>query len=45
MQSSFIHTIWVADAADMQLINKFDKEIHFLLCVIDISTKYAWVKK
>ena len=27
----------------MQLINKFNKEIHFLLCVIDIFSKYAWV--
>ena len=45
MQSFFIHIIWVADAADMQLINKFDKEIQFLLCVIDSNTKYAWVKK
>ena len=45
VQSFFIHIIWVADAADMQLINKFDKEIQFLLCVIDSNTKYAWVKK
>ena len=27
----------------MQLINKFNKEINFLLCVIDIFSKYAWV--
>ena len=27
----------------MQLINKFNKEIHFLLCVINIFSKYAWV--
>ena len=27
----------------MQLISKFDKGIHFLLCVIDIFSKYAWV--
>ena len=26
----------------MQLMSKFDKGIHFLLCVIDISSKYAW---
>ena len=26
----------------MQLLSKFNKEIHFL-CVIDIYSKYAWV--
>ena len=32
-----------ADLADMQLISKFNKGFRFLLCVIDIFTKYAWV--
>ena len=27
----------------MQLISKFNKGVRFLLCVIDISSKYAWV--
>ena len=27
----------------MQLISKFNKKIRFLLCVIDILSKYAWV--
>ena len=27
----------------MQLISKFNKEFRFLLCVIDIYSKYAWV--
>ena len=27
----------------MRLINKFNKGIRFLLCVIDIYSKYAWV--
>ena len=27
----------------MQLISKFNKGIPFLLCVIDIYRKYAWV--
>ena len=27
----------------MQLISKFDKGFLFLLCVIDIFSKYAWV--
>ena len=32
-----------ADLTDMQLISKFNKEIRFLLCVIDTFNKYAWV--
>ena len=35
--------IWEADLADMQLISKFNKRFRFLLCVIDIFSKYAWV--
>ena len=27
----------------MQLIRKFNKRFRFLLCVIDIFSKYAWV--
>ena len=27
----------------MQLITKFNKGFRFLLCVIDIFSKYAWV--
>ena len=27
----------------MQLISKFNKRFRFLLCVIDIFSKYAWV--
>ena len=27
----------------MQLISKFNKGIRFLLCVIDIFSKYSWV--
>ena len=27
----------------MQLINKFNEGFRFLLCVIDIFSKYAWV--
>ena len=41
--SSFKDNIWVADLADMQLISKFNKGFRFLLCVIDIFSKYAWV--
>ena len=35
--------MWGADLADMQLISKFNKGTRFLLSVIDIFSKYAWV--
>ena len=41
--SRFKDNIWSADLADMQLISKFNKGFRFLLCVIDIFSKYAWV--
>ena len=43
MYSSFRDNIWGADLADMQLLSKFNKGYKFLLCVIDIYSKYAWV--
>ena len=39
--SGFRDNIWGADLADMQLISKFNKRFRFLLCVIDIVSKYA----
>ena len=39
VDSSFKVNIWGADLADMQLINKFDKGIRLLLCLIDIYSK------
>ena len=41
--SRFRDNIWGADLADMQLISKFNKGFRFLLCVIDVFSKYAWV--
>ena len=41
--SSFKDNIWSADLADMQLISKYNKGITFLLCAIDLFTKYVWV--
>ena len=39
----FKDNIWGADLADMQLLSRYNKGIRFLLCVIDIFSKYAWV--
>ena len=41
--SSFKDNIWGVDLTDMQLLSKFNKGFRFLLCVIDIFSKYAWV--
>ena len=41
--SSFTDNIWGADLADMQLISKYNKGIRYLLCVIDLFSKYAWI--
>ena len=43
VKSPFIDNIWGADLADMQLISKFNKGIHFLSCVINIFGKCEWV--
>ena len=43
--SLFKDNIWGDDLANMQLIRKFNKGIRFLLCVIDIFSKYAWVAR
>ena len=41
--SAFKDNIWGVDLADMQLLSIYNKGIRFLLCVIDIFSKYAWV--
>ena len=40
--STFKDNIWGVELADMQLLSKYNKGIRFLLCVIDIFSKYAW---
>ena len=39
--SIFKDNIWGAHLADMQLLSDFNKGNRFLLCVIDIFSKYA----
>ena len=43
IHSTFIDNIWSTNLASMQLTSKFNKGFRFLLCVIDICSKYAWV--
>ena len=41
--SLFRDNIWGADLADMQLFSKFHKGFRFVLCIIDIYSKFSWV--
>ena len=41
--SRFKDNTWGTDSAYMQLISNFNKRFRFLLCVIDIFSKYTWV--
>ena len=41
--SSFRDNIWGADLADLQSLNKYNNGNKYLLCAIDLFSKYAWV--
>ena len=43
VHAAFKDNIWGANLADMQLLRKYNKGIRFLLCVVDIFSKYTWV--
>ena len=43
MYSSFRDIIWGVDLAGIQSLSKYDKGIKYLLCAIDLFSKYAWV--
>ena len=41
--SSYRDNTWGVDLADMQSLTKYSKGIKYLLCAIDLFSKYAWV--
>ena len=41
--SCFRDTVWGVDLDDMQSLSRYNKEIKYLLCAIDLFSKYAWV--
>ena len=41
--SSLIDNIWGVDLADMQSLSKYNKGIKYLLCAIDLFSKYTLV--
>ena len=43
MYSSFKDNVWGVDLADMQLMSKYNKGNKYLLCAIDLFSKYAFV--
>ena len=43
VHSCFIDNIWGANLADTQLLSKLNKGFRFLLCAIDIYSKYTWI--
>ena len=43
MYSSFKDNIWGVHLADMQSLSKYNKGFKYLLCNIDLFSKYAWV--
>ena len=40
--SSFRDNIWGVDLADMQSLTESNKGVKYLLCAIDLFSKYAW---
>ena len=41
--SSFRDNIWGVNLADIQSLSKYNKGSMYLLCAIDLFSKYAWV--
>ena len=41
--SSFRDNIWGVDLADMQSLSRYNEGIKYLLCIIDLFSKYAWI--
>ena len=41
--SSIRDNIWGVDLADMQSLSKYNKGIKYILCAIDLFSKYAWI--
>ena len=38
-----LDNIWGVDLADMQSLRRYNKGIRYLLCAINLFSKYAWV--
>ena len=43
--SNGIDDIWAADLVEMQEFSKWNKGIRYLLMVIDVFSKYGWIRE
>ena len=41
--SSFRDNLWGLDLGDIQSLSKYNQGIKYLLCAIDLFSKYVWV--
>ena len=41
--TGFTDNIWGTNLADMSSLSQYNKGIKYVLCAIDLSSKYAWV--
>ena len=41
--SSFRDNLWGLDLGDIQSLSKYNEGIKYLLCAIDLFSKYVWV--
>ena len=41
----FKDIIWAADLAEIEPLTSKNKNVKYLLCAIDVFTKYPWVKR
>ena len=44
MHARFKDNIWVVDLVEMGSLSSKNRGVKYLLCVIDVFTKYGWVK-
>ena len=40
----FWGNVWAGDLAEMKSLSSKNKNVKYLLCVIDVFTKYLWIK-
>ena len=38
------HQIWVSDLVELQPLSKFNKGFKYLLIVVDVFSKYGWIR-
>ena len=42
--AKFKDDIWAANIDEMGILSSFNRDVKYLLCVIDVFTKYTWFK-